>query len=293
MNIYKYLNSLTKQFKYFSYTKQETYINPKTVIKPNKYFSDKIYKNIVKKYEKTIKFTIYYKERVCCYLNLHHMKYSRYKPEYIYKELFYLLLMYDKITKIIPTIDIYLTNFKKKLPKTTNFDEYNVNSGYTYDNHIVIYRSEEVIKVLIHELLHLFKIYSLNTVEDTLFNKNMLVIIKQKAFIIPEEVVVETISRMLCVLINNDNYANKNYILKELTQIKDIFKNKDNMIHKTNIISYKLFPNLILMDFKNFLKICEHFNENHIFIKDTKNFIKSVLYIIENSWLTLNKTTFD
>lgn len=55
---------------------------------------------------------------------------------------------------------IYLTDFKKKVPMSSldEFDATHVNTAYsdicTRNSHIVIYRNEELIKVLIHELFH-------------------------------------------------------------------------------------------------------------------------------------------
>ena len=55
---------------------------------------------------------------------------------------------------------IYLTDFKKNVPMSSleEFDTKHVNTAYsdicTTNSHIVIYRNEELLKVLIHELFH-------------------------------------------------------------------------------------------------------------------------------------------
>ena len=53
-------------------------------------------------------------------------------------------------------LHVYLTDAKKKFPisTTSELGPLNVNTGYTVSNEIVIYRKEELIKVLIHELTH-------------------------------------------------------------------------------------------------------------------------------------------
>ena len=55
-------------------------------------------------------------------------------------------------------IDIYLTNFEKELGSNNTIDVQNINSGVCYFNDInrkiLIFRSEEYIKVFIHEFLH-------------------------------------------------------------------------------------------------------------------------------------------
>jgi hypothetical protein len=61
-------------------------------------------------------------------------------------------------------IVLYLTNLKKLFPPTPNvvLNEDNVNSGMTMydggDRMIVIYRREELFKVLLHELIHLYEL---------------------------------------------------------------------------------------------------------------------------------------
>lgn len=53
-------------------------------------------------------------------------------------------------------LHVYLTDAKKKFPisATSELGPLNVNTGYTVGNEIVIYRKEELVKVLIHELTH-------------------------------------------------------------------------------------------------------------------------------------------
>ena len=56
-------------------------------------------------------------------------------------------------------IKVYPTAFKKILPKQRVFEPDNINSGYSIvGREVVIFRSEELYKVLIHELLHYFDI---------------------------------------------------------------------------------------------------------------------------------------
>lgn len=51
-------------------------------------------------------------------------------------------------------IRLYLVDKKKQINKNTVFTPNNTNSGFTNHEDIVIYRTEELYKVLIHELLH-------------------------------------------------------------------------------------------------------------------------------------------
>ena len=71
------------------------------------------------------------------------------------------------------TIEYYLTPFKKVLEITSDDDEWinkiHINSGSYYNNVIKIWREEEYCKVLIHELIHYFKLennYNLNIINN-------------------------------------------------------------------------------------------------------------------------------
>ena len=82
----------------------------------------------------------------------------------------------DKCSKKL-TIYIYLTPFKKVLNKSdTVIGVKNVNSGVTYscidNNEICIYRKEEFLKVLFHELIHSMGLDS-DKFRDPLFVKQM------------------------------------------------------------------------------------------------------------------------
>lgn len=63
-------------------------------------------------------------------------------------------------------IKVILSPFKKEISENNHLTSYNVNSGFTIrdyykgESKIVIFREEEVIKVLIHELLHSFDLDS-------------------------------------------------------------------------------------------------------------------------------------
>jgi len=77
---------------------------------------------------------------------------------------FYIYALNKIVHKPVVKITIYMTNLKKQFPKSVDviLNEDNVNSGVTIfdgeDKHIIIYRKEELYKVLIHELIHYYKI---------------------------------------------------------------------------------------------------------------------------------------
>ena len=66
-------------------------------------------------------------------------------------------------TKELLNIDLFIIDSKKTIPKNrkTKLDVDNINSGYTSfisngDKNIVIFREEEINKILVHELIHFF-----------------------------------------------------------------------------------------------------------------------------------------
>lgn len=64
-------------------------------------------------------------------------------------------------------LHVYLTDAKKKFPTNlAQLGPLNVNTGYTAGNNIVIYRKEELIKVLIHELTHYVGLDDISVPED-------------------------------------------------------------------------------------------------------------------------------
>ena len=102
-------------------------------------------------------------------------------------KIIYIIKTLDDLTTKQPTkldLFIYLSSQKKILPKNKNdiLTNNNMNSGYTTyltsDNReIVVYREEELVKVLIHELIHYYDFDIKTTIdfmENKLFIKNCL-----------------------------------------------------------------------------------------------------------------------
>ena len=80
----------------------------------------------------------------------------------------------DKYKNIITAVskrDIYLLLFSHEKKLIKHLDANAINSGYTYHNNgtIVIYRREELFKVLIHELIHS---YNIDGCHDNLYYTN-------------------------------------------------------------------------------------------------------------------------
>ena len=171
-------------------------------------------------------------------------------------------------------IDIYDTPFKKHLPcmdcekKLTSI---NINSGLSYDNNIIIYRKEELLKVLVHEMIHILDIdvkYENDNHKKIILNKlcvNSLLI---------NESYVETWANILNIYLtlieNNRVVTNEEYIknfieekkfsisqcCKIIMYFKYLSDNKctKQINDKTNILSYILLKTYNLIYINKFLK---------------------------------------
>ena len=181
------------------------------------------------------------------------------------------------ITNIYKNVNIQLydTPFKKKLPCLDcqkKLSSININSGLSYDNNIIIYRKEELLKVLIHEMIHILDIdvkYENNHNKKKILNKlciNTLLI---------NESYVETWANILNIyltlkennkIVNNETYI-KNFINEKKFNIKqcckiiiyfnlDLSKEKCSKIiyDTTNILSYILLKTYNLIYINRFLR---------------------------------------
>ena len=111
----------------------------------------KNYKCFMYKYNKYIKIKIYINNDI----NLDNDIKKIRKILNYYKELYKNNIIDKKNWKNKLVIHIYFINYKKTFLKDLNFD--NINSGITMYNDIIIFKKEEYIKVLIHELIHFYK----------------------------------------------------------------------------------------------------------------------------------------
>ena len=210
-------------------------------------------------------------------------------------------------------INIFLTKLKKKMDFSNKkiLDSDNVNTGFCYgclkNNTIIIYREEEFLKVLIHELLHVFGIdKKLHRLDNNFLNK----IISFDENIINNLKLFESYIEVTCLIIytcyisykiNNIHYKNiykilykyqlihsffqTNKILKYYKlNLNDIFnKNyKINYNEKSNIFCYYILKSYLLYD-KYLL-----YNNKKIIIED--NFYKDIVKKILNKYKKTNNS---
>lgn len=167
-------------------------------------------------------------------------------------------------------IEIYLSNEKKKINFKYNFlGPDNINSGLTLPGHyIILFRKEEFIKVLIHEIIHYLDLDMKKDQKELLF---LYKDINLKADIInPNEAYTEILA-LIFLNIWEKNYkknTDKNFIKYKLnielywsfiqiTKILKFFKyssyddlfTKKSLFHqKTNVLSYFFLKTIFLLN---------------------------------------------
>jgi hypothetical protein len=188
-------------------------------------------------------------------------------------------------------IYIYLSDEKKEINfdcfnKTCNLNKNHINSGSSWSlNWIQIYRKEEILKVLIHELIHYLEIdvkdYSHIIDSKCLHIKmhnNSDKILVNEAFTECLAIYLHTLYLALTIS-NNSNLDYKkifnNLLLTEekytIYQINKIFKNykieninvfKENndFIQHTNVISYFIIKYLFLVNYNYFILVLHNKN---------------------------------
>jgi len=193
------------------------------------------------------------------------------------KYLFHITNIVNWWEKIRPRpydINLYLTNLKKQLPDITKpliLDEESINSGFTFistPNDIHIFRKEESLKVLLHELIHASK-YDFD-------NNNLLDLqVKLKDDNITNEGITEYLaiihyywyianylnyffyknistSELFLELLSNDlgwqDYQINKIFLYFKMKPSDLLNIDNNFKQRTSVISYYIFKNFLFTE---------------------------------------------
>lgn len=181
---------------------------------------------------------------------------------------------WEKIRPRQYSVHLYLTNLKKRLPDSSKpiiLDEEAINSGFTFvnaPNDIHIFRKEESIKVLLHELIHASK-YDFD-------NSNLLDLqVKIKNDNITNEGITEylaiihyywyianyqnyffykniPVSELFLDMLSNDmgwqEYQINKIFLYFSMKPSDLLNTNNNFKQKTSVISYFIFKNFLFTE---------------------------------------------
>jgi hypothetical protein len=211
-------------------------------------------------------------------------------------------------------IIFYETLEKKKFPKKGTLGPNEINSGLTFvdlhkNGNIILYRKEELLKVLIHELIHsnLIDIEIILTKKSKEFNDFFCVNYK----ILLNEAYTETFATIINIfyinIINNlskkdlDNmFFNEmkysTYICSKImkyyniSSVNDIIKLDNKCIsifpQKTNVFSYYILKNILLYNHISFGNILEKYN---VYYKvNSEECINEIIKLIINNISSLD-----
>ena len=177
-----------------------------------------------------------------------------------------------------------------------------INSGFKFNNNIVIYRNEELFKILIHELIHYYNIDQFikedNKVSNYLLNYIYNINTPKKELKI-YEACTETIATILNIIffsekINMDNLINNLYIeiVFSLIQNSKLFKYSNIENSKDIYLKYKkptkFKQNTFVFEY-HYLKSKLLLNFNNL-IKFINNNTKTDEYYINDDDILLNLT---
>ncbi len=205
-----------------------------------------------------------------------------------YNEIVYLMLFYlhsiisytnTKYGKII-NIYIYLTPLKKIIKSKKNITFSGFTKSCKINSTITIFRKEEIIKVFIHELFHVFNLDSSCKIFPK--QKSCFGLSSIKIFEAYSETWSKIINSMLCsyFLINIRNFKNfckttnlfvTNEIIHNIFQVKKFLTLHDIKYEKIETIedqynnnSYYIISLIMLIDYINFISWCKENNKNFL-----------------------------
>jgi len=218
----------------------------------------------------------------------------------------YVLSLYSskKCSKHL-TIDIYLTPFRRMLPKKSSdlLGPMNVNGGYTYggchnSNTITIYREEEWFKVLIHELFHNLDL-DFSTLNIDRSREKLFTIFGIESEYNIYETYCETWARILNVMmssfLNSENMnSKKNFLsdfnsrikkeqmftLVQCNKILKLIKGQENYKENTNILCYYVLTAALMNNYSEFMKWCANNNSKLLKFRNTYKNVNSFLNLI-------------
>ena len=297
------LNKLFTKFENHKYNYDEPDISHVKIKKPN--FNKYIAKNLkkkVKNYKNTIlvKWVVNTQYKIDCNLYIHSKSKNKSINEKTLNLLVYIISFTASLSSKGRTFDIHVVLLPDKKFFLKKFTTNEVNSGVTsYGNNratVLVYRREECIKVIIHEMIHGL---GFSDIEDTRtvidhynekYNINCTKINLNETY---TEIWAKLINCYLVTKINGRLMDNKyNYFCYlidcermfssiQATKIIKHLKNTDkkiNLSKNTSIVGYYLAINELINNLDAFLKM--KFNDNNLFYLDNEsrfnNFITSI-----------------
>ena len=203
------------------------------------------------------------------------------------------------------SLHIYLTDYKKSVSRGSYTPE-GVNSGSTdRNNTIIIWRKEDILKVLIHEIIHLLGFDNVEDSQEIIDHYNEKYRLGNKKLNVYEaytEIWALLIHSYYLALVTQKSLSTKisvkelffNYVIIEKHWCNELggkllsfFKEGENIDERTNTTSYYIIKTEILNDLKRFLKLCKN-PKISLKMNDNKRFLD---YLKKLSKIKKNKSS--
>lgn len=235
------------------------------------------------------------------------------EASFFYNYACFLIYLISKWNKDDKNLKLVLINYdgKKKTPENHIFTSEHVNSGVTfyysnYEGNILVYRKEEMVKVLTHEMIHFFDIdakhidvhkekeistkFCLNESTNSInvneaFTDALACVINIIMYTIIESSITNSKFK---TLLKNNFVKEIGFIKSQARRVLNHVKYDESCsIHnmeETHAISYYVIKSVILSDMKGFMKYLEN---NNYRLANIEEFITLVLLNINKiNWKT-------
>ena len=193
-------------------------------------------------------------------------------------------------------ITLIFCNLKKKLSKSKKSEEltpYHVNSGVTYGDHVIVYRREEMGKVLAHELVHFFKLeyhghnspelskYFHLSCDDIYMNESYTDSIACFVNTILHSIIYKKDLKKVFVEEIKFIAGQASKLLKKLGYIYDSqtqqLKRNEPYCEKTHVISYYVLKAIVYLNLPEFINLITRHNLLPINSQEYINFLIKVI----------------
>jgi hypothetical protein len=253
-----------------------------TLINNNDYLDEKIYTQIIETM-KDISFYNYTFENTSVELYIYSSKQDKTWNRLLVFYTNYLIYLFQYINPHTRNLKLILINYKglKLMPISGDLTAYHVNSGVTMGNTVIVYRYEEMLKVLTHELIHYFNIdqkYISPELEEKLtrlFNINCKSITINESFVDAFACYINT--AMYSILSDTDFKTNLlkeiNFIVKQAAKVLNYINYPNLVCEKTHVTSYYVIKALIYLHMDKYMAYLE--KHNYIF-KNSKEYIEII-----------------
>ena len=258
-----------KKYKYVLEEKDSTEIN---IFEKNPYIPDS-FKTTIRSFKKDYSYNVIF-PKCSVDLNIHcNDENIRELLHHILEILGFMVSLDDNKRSF--GLHIYLTDYKKSLSRG-EYTPSGINSGSTDRKDIIIWRKEDILKVIVHEIIHLLGFDTVRDSDDIIEHYNekyelgntklniyeayteiwaLLIHSYYLSLVTQREIETKISAKELF----HDYVLIEKYWCNELAgKLLSFFKRGENVDSRTNTTSYYIIKTEILNDLKGFLDLCKN-----------------------------------